>query len=160
MKTRFYATSQTIARPREEVFAFFATPRNLEAITPPWLRFRIVGQTTDDVQLDTEFTYRLRLRGIPLKWVSRISDWVPGERFVDEQVRGPYALWRHTHTFEDVPRGTLIRDRVVYRLPLGPVGDWLAGRFVASDVSRIFDYRRQRTAGLLSASGSQGMPVE
>ncbi len=154
MKDRLYDATQTIPMPRARVFAFFATPRNLEASTPPWLRFRIVDQTTEHVREGTELTYRLRLRGFPMTWVSRISQWVSGERFVDEQIRGPYALWHHTHTFEDSEEGTLIRDRVVYRLPLAPLSDWIAGRFVSSDLNKIFEHRRRCTEELLSVAAS------
>lgn len=148
MSTHVFTASQIIPRPRRGVFRFFADPRNLEAITPPWLRFRIVHQTTERIAERSEFTYRLKMRGIPLTWVSRIEEWRPGERFVDRQIRGPYALWHHTHTFEDVCEGTRIGDRVVYRLPLEPFSHWIAGRWVASDVKRIFDYRRARLAEL------------
>ena len=117
MKPRTFTATQTIPVPREKVFAFFSDPRNLEAITPPWLQFRIVGRTTEDVRENSEFTYRLKLHGIPLKWVSRISEWVPRERFVDEQIRGPYAMWHHTHTFEDVHGGTRIGDTLRFREP-------------------------------------------
>src|SRR3712207_8245858 len=51
-------------------------------------------------------------------WTTRISAWQPPLRFVDAQVRGPYSLWEHTHTFEPTARGTVIRDYVRYRLPL------------------------------------------
>ena len=160
MKPRVYTTTQTIAMPREEVFAFFANPRNLEAITPPWLQFRIVGQTTETVCENAEFTYRLKVHGIPLTWISRISEWVPGERFVDEQIRGPYALWHHTHEFEDVEGGTLISDRILYQLPLAPFSHWIAGRFVAQDVRKIFEFRRRRIAELLAASSSAAERIQ
>lgn len=109
----------------------------------------MINQTTPEIRENTEFTYRLRVHGIPLTWVSRISEWVPGERFVDEQIRGPYASWHHTHTFEEIEGGTRIGDRVRYRLPLSPISDWIAGRFVASDIEKIFDFRRRRIAELL-----------
>lgn len=150
MNPREYTVSQIVPLPRDKVFAFFSNPHNLEAITPPWLQFRVVDQSTEDVRENSEFTYRLKLRGIPLKWVSRISEWVPGVRFVDEQIQGPYSLWHHTHTFEDVEGGTLIRDRVLYRLPFAPLSHWVAGNFVASDVKKIFEYRQQRTEEILA----------
>jgi ligand-binding SRPBCC domain-containing protein len=150
VKPRTFTAAQTIAVPREKVFAFFSEPGNLEAITPPWLQFRIVGRTTEEVREGSELTYKLRLRGLPLTWVSRISEWVPGERFVDEQIRGPYAMWHHTHTFEDADGGTRIGDRVLYRLPLAPLSHWVAGWFVDADVRKIFEYRRQRIELLLA----------
>ena len=152
MNCQLFTTTQTILMPRDEVFEFFASPRNLEAITPPWLQFRIVEQSTEEVHEETRLTYRLNLHGLPMNWVSRISEWIPGERFVDEQISGPYAMWHHTHTFQDFNGGTLIGDRVVYRLPLAPFGEWIAGRFVASDVRKIFDYRRRKIAELLTTN--------
>jgi ligand-binding SRPBCC domain-containing protein len=149
MPDREFTTEQVIPRPREAVFAFFSEPRNLEAITPPWLRFRIVGQSTAQVGEGTELTYRLRIRGFPVTWRSKIEEWRPNDRFVDIQLEGPYARWHHTHTFHDSGSGTLIRDRVLYRLPLGRLGDWVGGRWVASDVSKIFAYRAAKTAALL-----------
>jgi ligand-binding SRPBCC domain-containing protein len=154
MKPRVFEAAQTVPVPRDEVFAFFSDPRNLEAITPPWLNFRIVERSTEDVRKNSVFTYRLKVHGIPMTWKSLISEWVPGERFVDEQIRGPYALWHHTHTFEDAAGGTRIGDRVLYRLPLAPLGDWIAGRFVDADVRKIFEYRRGRIEELLAGRES------
>ena len=152
-RDRMFEAEQFVARPRDAVFAFFSDPRNLERITPPWLSFRIVARSTPDVREGTELTYRLKVRGLPMTWVSRITEWVPGERFADVQLRGPYAVWHHTHTFEDAPGGTWIRDRVVYRLPLGALGRLLAGRRVERDVREIFEHRQARTEVLLESAG-------
>jgi len=149
MQDRLFTTEQFVPVARDEVFAFFSDPRNLEAITPPWLRFRIVGRSTPEVEQGTVLTYRLRVRGLPVTWRSRIEEWRPNERFVDVQLAGPYARWRHTHSFTERDCGTLIRDHVAYRLPLGFLGHWFAGRFVAADVKRIFEYRAVKTAELL-----------
>ena len=147
---RVFETEQLVPRARSEVFAFFSDARNLESITPPWLGFRILGQTTPEIVEGTELTYRIRLHGIPLKWRTLIAAWEPETRFVDVQLRGPYAKWRHTHTFEETPGGTLIRDHVVYRLPLGSLGRLVAGKLVDHDVERVFRFRREKTAELLS----------
>jgi len=152
MKDQVFAAEQLVPVPRDEVFAFFSTPANLEAITPPWLRFRIVHQSTPEPREGTELIYRLRIHGLPVTWRSRIDEWRPNERFVDVQLSGPYALWRHTHSFHDCGADTLIRDHVLYRLPLGRLGRWLGGRFVASDVKRIFAYRAGKTVELLRPS--------
>ena len=148
-RTRVFETAQLVPRPRAEVFAFFSDPDNLERITPPWLRFVVLGASTPEVGEGSELDYRLRIRGWPVRWRSRIVEWRPGDRFTDVQLRGPYAAWRHTHLFEDRAAGTWMADRVSYRLPLGAVGDWIAGRSVAGEVRRIFDYRRVRIAELL-----------
>ncbi len=94
--------------------------------------------------------YRLRLHGLPLRWVSRIALWEPGQTFVDVQVRGPYRVWRHRHEFERVGRATLVRDQVEYALPLGPLGELAHVAFVERDLARIFDYRRAAVARLLA----------
>ena len=144
-----FTAEQLVPVPRAEAFAFFSAPGNLEAITPPWLKFRIVGQSTPELREGTELTYRLRIHGLPATWRSRIEEWRPNERFVDTQRRGPYAEWRHTHSFHDDGAGTLIRDHVLYRLPLGRLGQWVAGDFVARDIGRIFAYRAGRILELL-----------
>jgi ligand-binding SRPBCC domain-containing protein len=137
-----FADSLELPLPRETVFAFFSDAHNLEAITPAELDFRIL--TPDPIVLETGalIEYRLRLFGVPFRWVTRIAEWSPPERFVDEQLRGPYALWVHTHTFEPTPSGTLISDRVRYQLPLSPLGE-VAYPIVRAQVGRIFEHRRR-----------------
>jgi ligand-binding SRPBCC domain-containing protein len=133
--------------PREQVFAFFADARNLEAITPPWLAFRITTPGPIVMEPGALIDYRLRLRGVPIGWRTRISAWEPPHRFVDEQLRGPYSLWQHEHTFEDVDGGTLVSDRVTYS-HFG--GRLINGLLVRPDLERIFAYRKQRTLELLA----------
>jgi ligand-binding SRPBCC domain-containing protein len=128
-----------------EVFEFFGDACNLEAITPPLLRFRVMDPGAIRMGAGALIRYRLRVHRVPVGWLTAIREWDPPHRFVDEQVRGPYALWHHTHTFEPLPDGgTLMRDVVRYALPLGPVGE-LARRLVVSrDLEAIFDYRAER----------------
>lgn len=138
MNTFLFETEQVIPRPRDEVFAFFADATNLQSITPPWLQFHI--ETLEPIRMGTGvmIDYRLRVRGIPLRWRTRINVWEPPHRFVDEQIRGPYRLWVHEHTFDEVEGGTLIRDRVRYAV----IGGALVNRLVVRrDVERIFAYR-------------------
>jgi ligand-binding SRPBCC domain-containing protein len=136
---------QLVPQPPEAVFPFFADAGNLEAITPAWLAFSIVPPRPQDIGLGTLLEYRLRLHGIPISWLTRIEEWVPGERFVDVQLRGPYALWHHTHEFEEDPGGgTLMRDTVRYALPYGLVGEAAHRLFVARDLAAIFDFRTER----------------
>jgi ligand-binding SRPBCC domain-containing protein len=142
---------QFVARPVEEVFGFFSDAHNLEQITPAWMNFHIVTPPPIELRAGATIEYRLRWRGISLRWVSEIPVWEPPRRFVDVQVRGPYAHWRHTHDFEPAEGGTLLRDRVEYALPLGPLGrlaHWLA---VRRNLEAIFAYRAQRVAELLAA---------
>jgi ligand-binding SRPBCC domain-containing protein len=155
MQDQEFSAEQLVPFPRERVFRFFSDARNLEAITPPWLGFSIVEQSTARIQQGTELTYRLRIHGLAVNWRSRIDEWEPEHRFVDVQLKGPYAKWHHTHSFHDRGTATLIRDRVLYRLPMGFLGRWVGGRFVASDVKKIFAYRAVKTEELL-ATFAQG----
>lgn len=132
---------QFVAKPRKEVFEFFSDAQNLERLTPPWLNFQIV-EIPDRLSEGSLIRYRLALRGLPLHWTTRIEEWVPGERFVDVQLSGPYSLWHHTHEFEDADGGTLIRDVVRYRVPFGPLGEIVRRTLVARDTKKIFEYRR------------------
>lgn len=127
----------------EEVFPFFADAGNLERLTPPSLRFRILTPPPIEMAVGTLIDYRIRLRGIPMRWQSEITEWEPPYRFVDEQRRGPYRLWVHEHVF--MPQegatqegGTLARDTVEYAVLGGAIVQRL---FVASELERIFEYR-------------------
>lgn len=133
---------QWIARPIDEVFAFFAEARNLEKITPPWLGFKIISMSTNSISEGTVIHYRLRLHGIPMHWRTDILDWNPPLGFVDEQTKGPYKQWRHTHSFEAYGDRTKMIDKVQYSLPFGVLGRIVHALKVRGDVSRIFDYRR------------------
>jgi ligand-binding SRPBCC domain-containing protein len=140
---------QRVAAPPDEVFAFFSRARNLERITPAWLRFEVL--TPDPIAMGpgTRIEYRLRLHAVPVRWVSRIEAWEAGRGFADRQVRGPYRLWHHRHVFEPDGDGTVVRDRVDYALPLGPLGRLAHAAFVARDLERIFDFRRDAVRRLL-----------
>jgi ligand-binding SRPBCC domain-containing protein len=124
------------------VFGFFADAGNLEAITPPWLRFEIVTPRPIAMGVEALIEYGLVLHGLPISWLTRIEAWEPGVRFVDAQLTGPYRLWHHTHEFApDGAGATLMRDTVRYALPLGPLGEVAHRAFVARDLRRIFDFR-------------------
>lgn len=139
--------SQSVERSLEEAFAFYGDALNLEAITPPWLAFEVTTAAPLAMAPGTRIDYRLRLHGLPVRWQTRIEAWEPPRRFVDVQVKGPYALWEHTHSFERTATGTTtIRDRVRYSLPLGPIGELAHRLFVRRDLERIFDFRRAAVA--------------
>lgn len=134
---------QIIARPRHEVFEFFSDARNLERITPEFLRFRILTPTPIEMKAGTLIDYRIRLFGVPVTWRTRIDAFEPGVRFVDRQLSGPYRTWIHTHEFGDHDGGkaTKMLDRVEYEVPLGPLGDVVRALFVRRTLEKIFDYR-------------------
>jgi len=139
---RLFEAEQRLPYPVERVFAFFARAENLERITPPELRFRIATPIPTALAAGARIDYRLSLFAIPFAWRSVITEWDPPRAFTDEQVKGPYALWIHRHTFEPDSGGTVIRDHVRYKLPLGAWGD-LAHPLVRRQLARIFDYRRR-----------------
>ncbi|HYW28565.1 MAG TPA: SRPBCC family protein [Gaiellales bacterium] len=132
----------------EDAFPFFSDAYNLEQITPPWLRFRVLTPGPIEVGEGTLIDYRLALHGVPLRWQTRITGWEPPHRFSDEQIGGPYRVWKHQHTFERLDGGrTLARDRVEYRVRGGSLVQELAQRvLVQRDLRSIFEYRRQRLA--------------
>jgi ligand-binding SRPBCC domain-containing protein len=130
-----------LPHPLEVVFPFFADAGNLEALTPPWLRFEILSPIPMVMRVGAIIDYRLRIHGIPLQWQSEITAWEPPFRFVDEQQKGPYRKWIHEHTFTQCGTGCEMCDCVRYSVP----GGWLANLlFVKRDVRRIFEYRSRK----------------
>ena len=134
-----------------EVFPFFADARNLEAITPSWLSFRVTTPLPVEMRAGALIEYRLRLHGIPIAWLTRIEEWLPGVRFVDQQLAGPYRLWHHTHEFEpDGQGGTVMRDTVRYALPFWPLSEVAHALLVRRDLAAIFEFRRAEVARRLT----------
>lgn len=160
--TRLLTTWQWLPRSRDEVFPFFADARNLERITPSFLRFRVLTEGAIEMRRGALIDYRLTLRGLPLNWRTEITEWQPPVRFADVQRRGPYAEWHHTHSFEEHDGGTLVRDEVRYRL-WGPeiLTSVVHALLVAPDTRRIFEFRHQALEQIFAAGGtSRRGPVE
>jgi ligand-binding SRPBCC domain-containing protein len=143
MKVYTLRREQTLPGPPADVFPFFADARNLEAITPPLLRFEVVTPGEIPMRVGTLIQYRLKVHGVGVDWLTSIQEWEPSRRFVDVQVRGPYALWHHTHEFAVGPEAgtTVMRDTVRYAVGWGFAGEIAARAFVHRDVAAIFDHR-------------------
>ena len=145
MKTFLFKTQQTLEKPLTEVFEFFSNAHNLAEITPPWLHFEVLTPAPIEMTVGTRIDYRLKLRGFPIRWQSEITEWNPPHFFADEQRRGPYRLWRHTHTFDEVKEGVVVGDTVEYAV----WGNELIGKlFVRPDIEKIFAYRAEQLNGI------------
>jgi hypothetical protein len=132
----------------DEAFAFLADAWNLEAITPPWLRVRIL-EAPRTMKRGSLLAYRLRLFGVPIRWRTESSEWRPPFGFTDVQLAVPHSRSEHTHRLEPVDGGTEISDRVVHRLPYEPMTGALAPVTVRPWLSAIFDYRARQTEARL-----------
>ena len=134
-------TSLWLPQPVDRVFSFFADAANLERLTPPWLRFKILTILPIDMAVGVQIDYRLRYRGLSLRWRTEILAWEPPHRFVDSQIKGPYRRWVHEHVFLEQDGGTLVVEQVEYALPGGALTNAL---LIGRDLDRIFAYREQR----------------
>lgn len=151
MRVHLLERSQRVELSVDQAFDFYTDIHNLEPMTPPWLHFELTTPGPVVMQPGTLLSYRLRLHGVPVRWTTRIETWEPAAGFVDTQLKGPYSLWEHTHRFDKDGEGaTIIRDRVRYALPLGPLGVIAHRLFVRRDLERIFDYRREAFERLTS----------
>jgi ligand-binding SRPBCC domain-containing protein len=145
--TYLLSTSQIIAIPVEKAFSFFEKPENLFEITPDWLEFRFDTKGGQSETFDgAEFDYSIRWFAIKIHWHTKIAEYRRPELFTDVQVKGPYVMWRHLHTFKPVHEGTLIRDAVTYRIPFGHIGKIFHQLFIKKQLRDIFSYRAVRIA--------------
>ena len=136
-------TEQVFPKPPEEIFPCFSDARNLERITPSFLQFKVLTPGPIDMEPGAIIDYRLKVRGVPIRWRTKIESFEPPRMFVDDQVRGPYKRWHHTHIFEPTPdgKGTTARDEVRYEPPGGPLKPIVNALFIQRDVKKIFEHR-------------------
>ena len=138
MKTFTLTNELWLPHQPQDVFPFFADAFNLERLTPLSLGFQVLTPPPIEMRVGTLIDYRVRLRGIPMRWQSEITEWEPPHRFMDEQRRGPYRQWIHEHTFTSQDGGTMAKDTVRYAVLGGAIVQRL---FVTSELKRIFQYR-------------------
>ena len=149
LKTYRLERLQTFPGSGSDVFAFFSDAFNLKRITPSFLSFHILTPLPIKMGEGTVIDYRLSLWGMPVYWQTLIEKWTPEASFVDTQIRGPYALWQHTHSFQEQGPGVLMRDVVEYAIPYGVLGRIAHAFFIRRWLNLIFDYRSKMTARLL-----------
>jgi ligand-binding SRPBCC domain-containing protein len=152
---RTLVREQFFPHPVDVVFEPFASAENLQAITPPWLHFRIVSALPIEMREGALIEYQLRFHGVPVRWRTEIVIWDPPHRFVDLALHSPFALWHHTHTFDEVEGGTLARDIVRYRVGLGPLGELAHALVVGRDLRQIFDFRREAVRDLIGSPSAR-----
>jgi uncharacterized protein len=138
-----------LPKPRVDVFAFFTDPANLSRLSPPWLGVRPVGPP-QALAAGAWFDLTIAWRGVPFRWRTFIREYDPPFRFLDVQVRGPYARWEHRHLFLAEANGTTVEDRIVYRLPLGALGRLAHTLVVRQQLQAVWRVRRQKISELLA----------
>jgi ligand-binding SRPBCC domain-containing protein len=148
MRLHTLELSQTVHAPLDAVFPYFDRPENLERITPPWMRMQTITPEPVPMHVGSVIDYVVSVRGIPMRWTSIITEYDPPHRFVDVQLRGPYSLWHHLHTFREHNGDTVIEDRVTYVMPFGPLGSIAHALFVRRDLESIFEYRQRVIDGM------------
>lgn len=154
MKIHVLEREQRLALGIGAAWDFFASPRNLDEITPPELGFRIVHLPGERMYEGQIIGYRVKIApGLWVPWVTEIKAVEEGKSFIDEQRSGPYRFWHHRHSFEEVEGGVAMRDLVHYALPGGPVGGLAHRVFVRRKLERIFDYRREVLAARFGTAG-------
>jgi ligand-binding SRPBCC domain-containing protein len=142
-------------RPLAETFAVFEDPYNLAKITPPWLKFRVTSPERVQMWQGAEIQYVIRWLNVPIRWNTRITQYDPPQKFVDEQEQGPYTLWRHQHTFEETSAGTKVKDEVHYTLPFGFLGRLVHAVVVRRQLLAIFRYRQTELGKIFGAGARQ-----
>jgi uncharacterized protein len=135
-------SSLWVPHPPEQVFPFFSNVNNLQLLTPPWMSFQIKSLQPIDMHVGALIDYGIKVRGLPMKWRTRIARWEPSHAFADEQLHGPYKIWHHTHTFTPQDGGTVLGDDVIMRPKGGPIAP-LVMKYVRHDVERIFEFRAE-----------------
>ena len=143
MKIFKLEAKQFIRRPLEEVFGFFSRPENLVVITPAKLNFKILTPFPIEMKQGAVIDYTIKLFKIPIHWRTLITSYEPPYMFVDEQVKGPYTFWHHTHIFKEIDEGVEIQDKVIYAIPFGIIGRILHFLWIKRDLIKIFEHRKK-----------------
>lgn len=155
-------TVQKIPVSLKEAWEFFSNPGNLQAITPGDMGFKIISKhQSDRMYAGQIIEYKVSpIKGIPLYWMTEITQVVEGKYFIDEQRFGPYSLWHHQHHFKEIDGGVEMTDIIHYKNPLGFIGKIANALFVKNQLNKIFDYRFRKVEELFGKWKGQESVVE
>ena len=145
MKIYTLHTKQNLPISLDEAWEFLSNPKNLKIITPDYMGFKTLSGDEKDMFAGQIIQYIVTpVLGIPMKWVTEITNVVAKKYFVDEQRFGPYALWHHKHFLKEIPGGVEMEDIVDYKVPLGILGQIVHPFLVKPKLEEIFNYRSQK----------------
>lgn len=150
MKVYQLKRTQQLPFPINHVFSFFEDPKNLEKLTPHFLKFQTLTPTSVKMHTGAVIDYSLNVWALPIRWTTLITDYNPPYSFIDLQLKGPYSYWHHEHYFEAIGDQTLMKDCVTYALPFGLLGQFFHWLKIRSDLNKIFDYRSTEILKYLS----------
>jgi hypothetical protein len=136
---------QVVSQNISTVFEFFSKPENLSVITPPKMNFKIFTPSPIDMKEGTLIDYTINIMFMPIRWRTLITKYDPPNIFVDQQLSGPYSMWHHTHTFEQLgDNETLIKDEVIYSIPFAFIGSIVRYLYIKGELEKIFTYRNNK----------------
>jgi ligand-binding SRPBCC domain-containing protein len=162
MPAHYIKTVQKIPVPLERVWNFFAHHSNLEKITPPSMGFRIISHHHGELMYSgqiIEYTFK-PLLGIPVYWMTGITQVKDNMYFIDKQIKGPYSLWHHQHHFKSIEGGVEMTDIVHYRIPLGFIGRIANSLFVKEKLRKVFEYRFNKTEEIFGKWKDQSFTID
>ena len=129
--------------PKSELFD---RARSIDAHRDSMVRSRekaVAGVTSGLISLGEEVTWRAWHFGLPLHMTSRITEMESPDHFVDEQVKGPFKLFRHVHEFREDSAGTTMVDRIGFAAPFGPIGRLVEKLMLARYLQRLIETRNR-----------------
>lgn len=145
MAVYYYNAEQFLPISIQKAWDFFSSAKNLAIITPPEMQFNILTKFDDaEIYEGMLIEYKLKpLLGIPVYWKTEICKVDKPYLFTDKELKGPYKIWEHTHTFIEKENGVLMKDQVKYELPFGILGQIAHTLLVRKKIENIFKYREK-----------------
>jgi ligand-binding SRPBCC domain-containing protein len=154
MKTEIFIRRSRIEASAADVYAWHALPDALEKLTPPGEDIDVI-ERTGGIERGAKVVIRFGRWPFRMRWVAVHQEYEAGRYFSDLQVSGPFAYWKHTHSFEPGSAAACtLEDKVEYALPFGFLGRWIAGSFVRRKIEEMFEYRHAVTARLMASERS------